>query len=253
MLNFKDVKITIGNKVLHVGNLDVSGPGSLAIIGVNGVGKTTLLRVMLGLLEPTEGTVLLSGRDIKSYSRVAIASKLAYVPQVVSLQLYMSAVDFILTASLGIVGIMGSPGPNERARANSMLKELNVEHLAERNIATLSGGEMRIVALARALYQAPTCILDEVYAPLDISAVLRVKRNIQDSVDRGNLMIYTTHDIQTAQSADKVLLVYQDGTVELRPKNGISNMMLKRVYGVNFSTADTKVGVVERNWVTHKI
>lgn len=253
-IEFKQAKIELNkDKVLNVGNLSLRGPGSIAIIGKNGAGKTTLLRTLVHMRNLDGGSLSINGSPVEAFSSMELARNLVYIPQSLSTTLNVTSREYINMGLLSRLGLLGFPTKEDNERTTLILDRMGISYLANRSVSVLSGGELRKVALARAAVQgAPTWVLDEVYGPLDISAILEVKGIIESLGASKGLVIFTTHDIQTALCADKVLLVYSDGSVELRPKNGISNTMLNRVYDIPFKSQKMDSIVTECNWLASK-
>lgn len=155
----------------------------LAILGPNGRGKTTLLRVLLGLLKPARGELLISG-------------EISHVPQILEAGFPFAVRDMVVMGRARRLGLFGSPGRADRAAADRAIARLGIGHLAERPFTTLSGGERQLVLIARAL--AAECrllVLDEPTAALDLrnqATILRTVRQLVES--EGLAVVFTTHE-----------------------------------------------------------
>lgn len=158
-LSFRDTP------VLEAVELSLDEGEFLGIIGPNGAGKTVLLRVVLGLLTPDRGRVRVFGRPPED-SR----GQVAYVPQYSGFDrdFPIRVEDVVLTARLHRAGILRRFNDADRRRAREALEELEIGHLADRQVGKLSGGQLQRVLIARALaMDARMLILDEPTASLD--------------------------------------------------------------------------------------
>lgn len=170
----------------------------LAILGPNGRGKSSLLRAMAGLQTPDAG-------------RVQAESQVAYVPQSLQPGFDMSALDLVLTGRARHVGWMGNPNRHDRQVALACLQRLDVAHLAQRGVLHLSGGELQLVLMARALAsECKLMLLDEPTSALDFHNQAVVLRVIRDLVQRDGLtVVFTTHMPQHAlDAADQTLMLF---------------------------------------------
>lgn len=175
-------------RVLHDISLSVRPGEILTLIGPNGAGKTTLARIVLGLLKPTEGSV-----------RRAEGLTVGYVPQRLS-------VDPVLPMSVARLMSLPRPAPGEATRRS--LAEVGAEHLLDREVQTLSGGEMQRVLLARALIREPALlVLDEPTQNVDYAGqadLYELIRRIRDRHGCGVMLV--SHDLHVVMAAtDSVL------------------------------------------------
>ena len=197
-------------------------PGQLTVVmGENGAGKSSLLKVAAGELTPTRGEVMLCEKSISAWTSNARAKHLAVLPQESNISFMFSAFEVVLMGRS--MHCQGYPGALDRDIANAALVRMDVAHLANRLYPTLSGGERARVSLARVLAQLwQSCaqiprvlLLDEPVAALDIAhqhLALQVAR--QFAHDEGAAVVAVLHDLNlTAQYADKVVLM-KAGRVE---------------------------------------
>ena len=125
----------------------------LAVLGPNGVGKSTLFRCLLGFLEPKRGSVKIAGRDVRDYSRRALAAELAYIPQSYSPAFDHTVLDSVLMGLGAQLGPFDSPSREQTNAAQRILDELGIGALASRGCMRISGGERQLMLLGRALIQ----------------------------------------------------------------------------------------------------
>ncbi len=166
----------------------------VSLVGPNGAGKTTLLRCTLGLLRPAVGRVCIDGRDLATLPHRAAARLVAYVPQATQNAEPIRVRDFVLMGRTAHLGLLDMPAAIDRAIALAALERLGIEHLADRLVTAISGGERQIVLLARALaQQADILVLDEPTASLDYGNQLKVLDAIRRTVTDGHAVLCATH------------------------------------------------------------
>lgn len=207
----------------------------IAVLGPNGVGKSTLFRCLLGFLKPVSGEILVDGADIFSYSRSALSRKIAYIPQSHSPAFDHTVLDSVLMGMTAQLGLFEQPGPAQREKAMEMLRALGMEKLSDRGCMHISGGERQLMLLARALVQdAGTLIMDEPTANLDYGNSCRVMQRVSKLANRGYTVIFSTHDPNQAFSyATKVLALKNGGVMACgAPGEVLSEAVLSELYNI---------------------
>ena len=197
-----------GGVLTAVRPLDLElGPGSLtALTGRSGSGKSTLLSMLAGMLAPTSGTVLLDGADLysldeRSRSRLRNA-KIGLVPQGHTALRALSVLDNVLLPSVLYYSRRRPP----RRRAESLLEAVGIAELARVGPHELSGGELRRMAVARALLMEPGVVLaDEPTAGLDEESTAAVLELLRQTAQKGAAVLVVTHEEEAARFADRVL------------------------------------------------
>jgi len=222
-------KLSIGYRDRLVGSdvsLSLREGDSLALLGPNGGGKTTLLKTMLGLLPPLAGEVLLNGKPLAAISVRERARLIGYVPQV-HLGTFAFAVETVVLMGRTAYGSLFSrPGTKDIAVAHAALERLGIFHLAERPYTEISGGERQLVLLARALAQEPRFIvLDEPTASLDFGNQGKVLQEIERLAGAGLGVLFTTHDPNHALRAARRTCLLRDGTITVE---GNTSVVLNR-------------------------
>lgn len=183
---------------------------SVVLIGPNGAGKSTLLKVLSMLLVPSSGKVFFEGEEVTDESqRVRIRGQVVYVSQ--DPYLFKGTVLDNLLLPLRWKGIKGQEA---LARAEEALALLGLEGFSRRDAKGLSAGEGRRVALARALALRPRALLlDEPYANLDLSSVIRLKEVLSSLVQNGISVVIATHRDEGASWPKKRLIRLESGRV----------------------------------------
>ena len=187
-----------------VGNGEV-----LSVLGSNGVGKTTLLKCMMGLLKWNSGHSYVDDQEISQMKHKDFWQKIAYVPQAKGAAFGYSALDMVT------LGRSAHLGTEDRKAAEEAMEEIGIIHLRDKLCTEMSGGELQMVLIARALIIAPSMlVLDEPESNLDFKNQLIILETIQKlSRNRGISAIVNTHYPEHAlKISDKALLLNQDGT-----------------------------------------
>lgn len=207
----------------------------LAVLGPNGVGKSTLFRCLLGFLKPVGGEILVDGKELGAYSRRELAKKIAYIPQSHSPAFDHTVLDSVLMGMTAQLGVFEQPGQAQREKAVQMLRALGIEKLSSRSCMKISGGERQLMLLARALVQdASMLIMDEPTANLDYGNSCRVMERVKRLGQNGYTIIFSTHDPNQAFSyATKVLALKDGGVMAVgAPEAVLTEDVLSRLYGI---------------------
>jgi iron complex transport system ATP-binding protein len=204
-----------GADVLHDLSFGVDAGELVGLLGPNGCGKSTALRVLSHVLVPSSGAVRLDSASIDRLSRIEIARRIAFVPQQESAGFEFSVRDVVLMGRYPHLGSGKSPGPADYALADRALAAVDLARLADRSITQLSGGEHRRALLARALVQeAPLLLLDEPTAYLDITHQAEMLALVQAMVrDRTVGAIAALHDLNAAAEFCDRLILMRSGRV----------------------------------------
>lgn len=212
----------------------------VTLLGPNGVGKSTLLNCISGLLKPQKGRVLLNGEEIFSLPRKSIAKKIAYVPQKNSVPFDYSVKEFVVMGRTAHLGLLTVPSERDYKLVDEALLKLGIADLAERQINELSGGEQQKACIARALVQEPALvILDEPTAALDIGNQIRVLNLIKELLWLGFAVIQTTHNPDHCMMlGGKVAILDEFGVLETGMcTDVITEERLKKVYNAEVKLA----------------
>jgi iron complex transport system ATP-binding protein len=189
-------------------------PGEfVAVLGRNGSGKTLTLHTLAGLRQPQSGEVCLDGAAMEGLSRRAVALRLGLLAQDVEESFVTTALEAVLVGRHPHLKLWQWESADDERIARAALTAVDLEDFAERRTDTLSGGELRRVAVAALLAQEPAVyLLDEPSNHLDPAHQLGILRLFRELCEAGKTVIATLHDpTVAARFADRVLLLHGDG------------------------------------------
>lgn len=202
-LSFDRLTKHYGNKIAVDCVSATLEPGVYGLLGANGAGKTTLMRMLCAILESTSGEVLLDGQDVISMG-ADYRNVLGYLPQDFGYYPNYTAMEFLMY----IAALKGIPKKIARQRAKQLLEEVGLSNVANKKVATFSGGMKQRVGIAQALLNNPDIlILDEPTAGLDPKERVRF-RNLLSDYAGDKIVILSTHIVSDIEAiADEVLLM----------------------------------------------
>lgn len=220
-----------GYQALRDVRFRVEAGAFLTILGPNGSGKSTLLKALIGLIPPTEGEVSLFGRSPRSAS----PDDVAYVPQIKTLDRSFPA----LAAELVLTGLKqrwpGRRDAGDLEKAQEALQHVGAEHLGDRSLSTLSGGELQRVYLARGLVRQPRLILlDEPATGIDAVGAANLYDLLAEYQDKADVtVVMVTHDWEVAyHHASDVLLLSGGQQVSCGPpREALTDDHLRQAFG----------------------
>ncbi len=216
MEDVRKVYVVADEEVIALDHVDltVGSDEIVALVGPSGSGKTTLCSIAGGILSPTDGDVVVGGRDISGYSPGELTDfrreSVGFVFQTVNLIPFLTARENLL--------LVDEIGPHDRkraqARADQLLEELGLEDRAGNLPSQLSGGEKQRVAIGRSLMNEPALVLfDEPTSSLDTELGDQTVRLIREEMkSRGTAAIIVTHDDRITRHADRTVRI-TDGRI----------------------------------------
>ncbi|HHN81599.1 MAG TPA: ABC transporter ATP-binding protein [Methanomicrobia archaeon] len=206
------------------------------IVGPNGSGKTTLLRCLRLVLSPQGGAITLDDEDVMTWDRSRIARVFGVVPQSTTLTFPFSVFDVVMMGRIPHLGRFQREGAHDISIVRESMKLTSIDHLFERPISQLSGGELQRVIIARALAQEPrVLLLDEPTSQLDINHQFEVMKLVRSfAIEHNMVVIIISHNLNLSLRYCDRLLLLKDGGVHscgasdevLTPDN------IREVYGV---------------------
>ncbi len=233
VISFQDVSFSYnGQTVLEQVTFNVEERDLICIVGPNGGGKTTLLKLMLGLIKPDTGVVLVNGEPPGNSRR-----RIGYMPQYVhhDPQFPVTVMDIVLMGRLGQSGLHGFFGwrtKTDRASALDALRRVGMEGYRDHPISELSGGQRQRVLIARALASEPELLLlDEPTANVDALAESRFIEILKELNLRMTILM-VSHDLGfVSDVVERVICVNQ--RVHLHPTSEVTDEMIRNIYGAD--------------------
>ncbi len=202
----------------------------VGLLGPNGAGKTTTFRMTVGLLRPDAGRVRFAGRDVTRLPMYRRArAGMAYLPQEPSVFRELTVRQNVLA----ILEYQGLKRSERIERADQLLEELNISHVAHSQAYTLSGGERRRTEICRALATNPKAfLLDEPFAGIDPIAVADLQEIVADLKTRGIGVLITDHNVRhTLEITDRAYII-SEGAIMVAgtPQEIIDNPVARKTY-----------------------
>ena len=219
---------------------------AVAILGPNGVGKTTLIKCLLGFLPWQSGKTLLDEKDIRSIKGRALWQRISYVPQARRPAFSYAVRDMVLLGRNPYLGDFSMPGKKDAEIADEAMELAGITHLADKSCDRLSGGELQLVFIARALAARPEyLILDEPESGLDFRNQLVVLGLIEKlSRERKLSVILNTHYPEHAlHVSDNALLLFGKGIYQFgRTRQILTAEHMRALFGVDIAIWNERIG-----------
>ncbi len=207
----------------------------IAIIGPNGGGKTTLIRLLLGLETPTSGEIKIFGKKLKNFKEW---SKIGYVPQRASLvdaNFPATVEDIVKMGRVAKRGFFAGISKEDKEKVIDAMQKMDILHLKDKMVGTLSGGQRQRVMIARALASSPEIlILDEPNTGVDVKSQQRFYTLLRKLNKEENITIlFITHDIGViADDIGRLFTINRKATICNDPKKILSCEEMSELYGI---------------------
>lgn len=222
-----------------------TGEGQLiAVLGPNGAGKSTLFKCLLGFLRSYDGEILMGGKDIRNLGRKEMARMAAYIPQSEIPVFNYKVSETVLMGTTGMLSPLQSPSDEQIEIAHEAIRSLGIEHLEQRGINEISGGERQLAFLARAMaQQARLLILDEPTANLDYGNQQHVLNRVYEMAKQGYTILLSTHNPEHAlQYATHVLAIKNHRILADGPADTEMNeKLIEDIYGLNVTVIEVEI------------
>ena len=248
----KNISFSYGEKNIFVDiSARIQDGEFLGLLGPNGCGKTTLLKLLSGVLKPKEGTIEFLQKDLREYSRKEIAHHIAVLPQDNLIDFPFTALEVALMGRAPYLVNFRWESAEDLAIVREAMEQTDCWHLARQDIRSLSGGERERVLLARALSQQPkVLLLDEPTTHLDLKHQRETFHLLQRLHREKKLtLIVALHDLNfAAQSCDRLLILNQGSAATLgTPEQVLTSEKILQVFGVPAVVEKSAAG--QRPWI----
>ncbi len=218
-------------------SIEIDEGETLTILGPNGSGKTTLLKLIQKIILPKSGDIIISGKNINNITNKALSKSTSFVPQIHNQTFPYRVIDFVLMGRNPYISDYSIPKEEDIEIANKVLNEMGLYYLKDRPYTDISGGELRLVLIARGIVQnTEILLLDEPTAFLDFKNQLIVLETIKELKEKKKLtVIMTLHNPNEAYKySDKILLIKKGEVISYgKPIDVINDENLKKVYSVD--------------------
>ena len=219
-----------GRKVVNDVTMSVESGRVVGLLGPNGAGKTTTFYLTVGMVTPDAGTVHIDEEEVTSDPMYIRARKgIGYLPQETSVFRKLTVRDNLMA----ILETLPLSRPEMNQRADMLLEELGISHLAEQKAVVLSGGEKRRLEISRTLATNPAFILlDEPFAGVDPLAVIDIKNIIKHLRDRGIGVLISDHNVrETLEVCDEAYILNEGQVIESGPPEKIiASKTARKIY-----------------------
>lgn len=215
MIQFSQTEIGYKQTLLKIDSLDLQEGKVYALVGRNGVGKSTLLQSMVKLLPLISGDIRYKGISVKNLSRNQMARLIAFVESKFDGVEYLSVQDYLMLGRAPYTSLTGKLSETDKAFVNEISNELQITHLLEKSTTEISDGERQICSVARALIQeTPIILMDEPTAFLDfINRQKLLELLIKIAVEKQKCIVLSTHDIDLCLENQLMFIIASRGRV----------------------------------------
>jgi iron complex transport system ATP-binding protein len=236
VLCFEGVSLRLASRtILEDVDLAVFRGEVLGLLGANGAGKTSLLRIATRVLAPDAGAVRVFGRPLEEIPRLELARQIALVPQRSEIPFPYPAAEVVRMGRAPHLGLLGFESRQDAGLADRAMEEVGIRELAGRSILELSGGEQQLVAIARGLVQAtPILLLDEPTAFLDLRHRVHVLGLMRGLARLGQAVLVVSHDLGlAARFCDRLALLSRGRVLALgTPAEVLTPAHLESAFGI---------------------
>lgn len=230
-------------------SFEVQSGEVLAILGPNGVGKTTLLKSIMNILTLKTGIALIDGMDIKKMEPRELWKYIAYVPQAKKGS-PTNVRDMIVLGRSAHIPIFGQPSTQDYKMADEIIARLGIEHIAHKSCNEISGGELQMVLIGRALIGEPKIlIMDEPESNLDYKNQLQVLSIIQQLAGNTTCILNTHYPEHALRYADKALIVCKDRTVFGDVEEVITADNLKHAFQIDVFIGKQEINGEQKHFI----
>ncbi|QEE51197.1 ABC transporter ATP-binding protein [Flavobacterium alkalisoli] len=234
-----------GAVIAHDINLNLTKGSLTALIGANGIGKSTLLRTLTAIQKPIAGNIHLNGRELTSYHAKELAQNLSIVLTESLPPSNLTVFELIALGRQPYTNWLGTLSQEDITQVTKAIQLTQIEHLADKKHHEISDGQLQKVLIARALAQdTPIIILDEPTTHLDLLhkvSLLRLLKRLTAETDK--CILYSTHDLDLAlQLSSNIIVMTPQEVIQDTPANLISKKVFDRLFNDDSITFDEEKG-----------
>ena len=229
-------------EIFHNCSLNVNYGEIFCLMGRNGCGKSTMIDSILGINHISSGSITICGQDLKKYSPSTLAKHISYVPQNYEKSFPYTVRQLILMGRTVHTGLFGNYSSNDYDTVDSVMKEIGIYHLKDRPYTNVSGGEMQMIMLCRALVQeTEIIIMDEPTSHLDYYNELLFLENVIKLVkDKKKTIFMATHSpnqpfFMESKGVPVRVCLMKDGSIKTmgKPSEILTVENIKDTYSIN--------------------
>ena len=217
----------------------------ISLVGGNGIGKSTLLRTIIGIQKPLAGTVMLKKKEIHNYESLALAQNLSLVLTEKLPPSNLSVFELIALGRQPYTNWLGKLSAEDLEKINQAITLTHIEHLIDKKHHEISDGQLQIVLIARALAQdTPLIILDEPTTHLDLFHKVSIFKLLKKlSQETNKCILFSTHDIDLAiQLSDEMIVMTESMVEQDQPCNLITKGIFNKLFKDSSITFDGEKG-----------
>lgn len=226
-------------------NLELSQGSLIALIGANGIGKSTLLRTLIGIQKPLDGKAILNDREVTEYSAKELAQNLAVVLTEALPPSNLSVFELVALGRQPYTNWLGTMSAEDQNTVDNAIALTQIEHIANKKHFEISDGQLQKVLIARALAQdTPLIVLDEPTTHLDLQHKVNLIRLLKKlSTETGKCILYSTHDLDLAlQLSDQIVVMAGRNITQGTPDQLIENKVFDTLFNDKTIRFDAQKG-----------
>ncbi len=211
MLQINSVEIGHSTALLHISSLQLEKGKLYGLIGRNGIGKSTFLQTLVGVIPPVSGEILVQGNNLETLRKKELAKNIALVRTSFPIIENLSVYSYLLLGRVPYTNIFGTTNAQDVALVSSVIDLLQIAHLQAKFTSQLSDGEKQLIAIAQVLVQQTgVVLLDEPTAFLDYENKWKILKIVKKCTEENQLCtVFSSHDLDiTLEVADNLLLIH---------------------------------------------
>lgn len=226
-------------------DLEIPRSSLTAVVGINGIGKTTLLKTLSKRLQPLAGTILLENKPLETYNTKQLATSMSLVLTEGMAVKTFTVEELVALGRSPYTNWIGKLAPKDLDSIQKALRQTHISHLKRRRCDTLSDGQLQRVMIARALAQdTPLILMDEPTTHLDLYRKIEVLNLLKElTIKSGKTIVFATHELELAlQLCDRMVLLTPDTVHFGSPTELITNQAIEKIFPKDLIDFDAEAG-----------